>query len=305
MRFSIFITAWIITLLLLASCNKRISDASEDLPEVNLPKYGEETTLEVLSWNIEQFAKHGKTIGNVRDIILDLDADIFAVQEITASSDFERLLDSLNAVSDAEWDGRLNRFSTNLMTGIIYKKSIVTVEADTYLFVGDFDFAGRPPHVLYLNSQNNNKLFDFTLIILHLKAFQDPESRGRRQRAIQKLENWVSRQLQDPNNDPDFILVGDWNDELDQPAGENVFLPFLADTANYLFLTGRFVGIPGEFTFIGGGFESLIDHILMTRTVESAYPAFSSEILKIDQSFVNYEEQVSDHRPVGTKYPAF
>lgn len=305
MRCLILAVGVLMVFTLLSSCNKRVSDAAETFPEVNLPAYGEENTLEVLSWNIEQFAKHGRTIENVRDIILDLDTDILAVQEITNNSDFDRLLDSLNAASDTEWDGRLNQFSANLITGIIYKKPLVTVESDTHLFVGDFDFAGRPPYVLYLRTENNSRIFDFTLIVLHLKAFQDDESRARRRRAIEKLENWVARQLQDPNNDPDFILAGDWNDELDQPPGENVFLPFLSDTANYDFLTQPLVGVPGEFTFLGGGFESLIDHIMMTRSIDTAYPAYSSQILKIDQSVVNYEEQVSDHRPVGAKYPAF
>ncbi len=295
----------ILLLVILASCNKRLPDAAEDILEINLPQFGEENSLEIISWNIEQFPKHSRTIVNVRDIILDLDVDIIAVQEITSADDFDRLIDSLNTASIGAWEGRLSQLSTNLSTGIVFKTSIVTVESDTHLFVGDFDFAGRPPYVLSLSARNNNRLFDFTLIVLHLKAFEDTESRERRRRAIQKLESWIASQLQNSNNDPDYILAGDWNDELDDPAPDNVFLPFLTDTTRYLFSTEQFIDVAGEFTFIGGNFESLIDHIMITRSIDAAYPNHTAQVLKIDQTFLEYPEQVSDHRPIGVKYPAF
>jgi len=115
--------------LVLISCNKQVSDAVEDLPKVNISKYGEDNTLEIASWNIEQFPKHGQTVSNVKNIILDLDIDLYAVEEINDVASFRNLLDSLNAAAGGDfYDGRLNEQSSNLKTGIIFKKTIVEIK---------------------------------------------------------------------------------------------------------------------------------------------------------------------------------
>jgi predicted extracellular nuclease len=292
--------------LIAAACNKQVSDAVDDLPRINIPEFGEENTLEIVSWNIEQFPKHGATVSDVKEIILDLDVDIYAVQEINSAFEFQNLLDSLNAVPGGDfYDGRLNEKSSFLKTGIIFKKSLVEVVDSTYLFIGDNDFAGRPPYALYLRAQKNNQMFDFTLIVLHLKAFGDPESQNRRRGAINKLEEYIKNQSQQTGNDPDYIIAGDWNDELDDPPPDNVFLPFLDEPADYRFLTESFAGSNTEYSYIGGNFRSLIDHIMITGSIDSSYTNITPKIIKIDQFFNLYDNEVSDHRPVASKFPVF
>lgn len=292
--------------LVLISCNKQVSDAVEDLPKINIPKYGEDNTLEIASWNIEQFPKHGQTVSDVKNIILDLDIDLYAVEEINDVASFRNLLDSLNATTGGDfYGGRLNEQSSNLKTGIIFKKTIVEVIDSTYLFVNDNDFAGRPPYALYLRANRNNQVFDFTLIVVHLKAFDDSASQARRRSAIEKLETYIQTRLQETGSDPDYIIAGDWNDLLDDPAQDNVFLPFLNDTANYRFLTEPFAGSNTEYTYIAGSFRSLIDHIMITTSVENAYPGITAKILKVDETFTLYLSEVSDHRPVASKIPVF
>ncbi len=300
------IVAFLMLLVFLFACNKRITDAVETAPTVVLPGFGQENTLEIASWNIERFPLQGDvTVDKVAEIILDLDIDIYAVEEIVSESEMAVLIDSLNSADSlAGYDFRLNQFANDIKTGIIFKSSIVTLESETVLFNGDSDFAGRPPYVLKLRATKNSKSFDFTLIVLHLKAFGDQQSEDRRRRSIQKLEDYVTAQIENPANDPDYIIAGDWNDELDDPTNDNVFLPFLQDSLHYRFLTESFLGDPDEFSFIDG-FESLIDHILITTSVDSAYPGHTTEILKIDQDVNQYIPQVSDHRPVAAKFPVF
>lgn len=292
--------------LVLVSCNKQVSDAVDDLPKVNISKYGEDNTLEIASWNIEQFPKHGQTVSDVKNIILDLDIDLYAVEEINDVASFRNLLDSLNAAAGGDfYDGRLNELSSNLKTGIIFKKTIIEVVDSTYLYVNDYDFAGRPPYALYLRAHRNSQVFDFTLIVVHLKAYGDPESQNRRKNAIQKLRNYIANQVQQPGNDPDYFVAGDWNDELDDPVPDNVFLPFLSDTANYRFLTEPFAGSSTEYSYIAGSFKSLIDHIMVTTSVENAYSGITAKIIKVDETFTLYLSEVSDHRPVASKIPVF
>ncbi|MEL6824478.1 MAG: hypothetical protein AAFP70_22185, partial [Calditrichota bacterium] len=75
--------------------------------------------------------------------------------------------------------------------------------------------------------------------------------------------------------------------------------------SDYTFLTEQFAGSATEFTFIGGSFRSLIDHIMITSSIDNMYSAHLTQILKIDEVFTNYEPEVSDHRPVAVRLPVF
>ncbi|MCK6619499.1 MAG: endonuclease/exonuclease/phosphatase family protein [Calditrichaceae bacterium] len=293
--------------LLLTACSKKATDAVEELPKINIPRFGEENTLEIASWNIQTFPKSGQTVSDVKEIVLDLDADLYAVQEINNAFEFRNLLDSLNAAAGADmYDGRLNELSSSFKTGIIFKKSVIEVLDSTYLFVNDlYDFASRPPFQLSLLASKNGRTFDFNLIVVHLKAEDgNPQSQVRRRNSIQKLENYIDSQLQS-GSDPDFVVAGDWNDELEDPPSSNVFLPFLEDTLRYKFLTLPFAGSSSEFSYLLGGFNSLIDHILITTSIDTAYLPLTTQVLKLDQYYSLYVSEVSDHRPVAARFGTF
>lgn len=298
----------LLLLLLLFSCNKRTTSPEPPPPGdlIQVTPFGEDNTLEIATWNLETFPKDdGDTIFDVKEIIRDLDIDIYAVQEISDDAAFWRLVDSLNAIAPEDrYEGRLNDLASFLKTGIIYKRAVVQVLADTHLFVGDYDFAGRPPYALRLKAQKNLRAFDFTLIVIHLKAFDSSEDRRRRRNAIQKLNAYIDNQVLS-GADPDFVVAGDWNDRLEDPPGSNVFGPFLDDTLHYRFLTLPLAGDPDEYSFIGGSFRSLIDHILITASIDTLYPGHVTRVLKLDQEFNAYESEVSDHRPVASKFPVF
>lgn len=205
------------------------------------------------------------------------------------------------------YDGRLNEQSSSFKTGIIFKKSVIEVLDSTYLFVNDlYDFASRPPFQLYLRASKNGRTFDFNLIVVHLKAEDgNPQSQVRRRNSIQKLENYIDAQLQQPGSDPDFVIAGDWNDELEDPTSSNVFLPFLEDTLRYKFLTLPFAGSSSEYSYLLGGFNSLIDHILITTSIDTTYLPLTTQVLKLDQYYSLYVSEVSDHRPVAARFGTF
>ncbi len=293
-------------LFALPGCNKRVnSPADEVLPDssrIKLDAFGKDNTLEVVTWNIRDFPIDGQqTVNDVKEIVRDLQADIFAVEEITDQAAFDRLLDSL-----PNYNGKLGiaPHSFALWTGVIYDTSIVKALKDTLLFTEDTYNFPRPPFDIYFKTKYNDRDFDFSLIVLHLKAYDEAESRARRKTAISKLKNYIDSQIRN-GGDPDYIVVGDWNDELTDPETTNVFLPFLDDTSNYYFLTGPLSTSSSQYSYIAGSFKSLIDHILITMPIMTTYPAIQTQILKIDNSFNNYINEVSDHRPVGARIPVF
>jgi len=292
--------------VIISSCNKRVNNENTVLPpgeRISIPKFGTENTFEIASWNIEQFPKSNQTVSYVAEIIRDLDIDLFAVQEITNTNAFNALMDSL-----LEYDGVVETQSSPgfaLWTGIIYRKSMISISNQQVLFTDDSYNFPRFPYSVYIRANYNNTTFDFTLIVLHLKAEDgNPTSAQRRKAAIDRLEQYVSDQLQQ-GGDPDYIIAGDWNDLLDDPPSENVFLPFLNEPQMYTFLTLPFAGSSTEYTYIGGNYRSLIDHIMITASIDTTYNNIFTQIIKIDQIFSQYETEVSDHRPVATRIPAF
>ena len=298
---------FILLLLILTACNKRVSDALTEIPTVDLPSVGTENTLEIATWNIERFPlRNDITIDKTADIMLDWDIDVYAVQEIINENQLEILIDSLNSKKpSAQYDYLLNPdISGDIATGFIYKSSLLTVKSTQTLFVGDNDFAGRPAFILEAELQKNGKVFDVNLMVLHLKAFGDAESEGRRRNAIVKLQNYIEQQLQVSTTDPDFIVLGDWNDVLTDATSRNVFTPFLNNTNLYEFLTLPLAQDPSEITFIDG-FNSLIDHIMITSSIRAQFPTIETRILRPDESVFQYISDVSDHRPVVSILPVF
>ena len=66
---------------------------AQNLSNVN---FGGSNSLDVITWNIENFPKNGQqTIDSVAVIIQSLDADVIALQEIMNVSDFNNLLSLL------------------------------------------------------------------------------------------------------------------------------------------------------------------------------------------------------------------
>ena len=55
-------------------------------------QFGAEETLDILTWNIENFPKSNITIEYLAQLIIELDADIVALQEIGNQSSFNNLV---------------------------------------------------------------------------------------------------------------------------------------------------------------------------------------------------------------------
>ncbi len=293
-------------LLLLAGCVTNpppIDDGGNQKQDghIDLPPFGTDASLEVVSWNIRNFPSNGQqTVLDILEIIRDLNVDVVALQEIADTIAFRQLLDSLKDYAGIySADTYSNGYQK---TGVIYRKTLLHLDSQTQIFTDDWYAFPRPPLKVHLTATRNGQQFDFNLIVLHLKARGGSENIERRRDAVQKLHQYVTQQVQG-GGDPDYILAGDWNDELLDPDDENVFLPFLTDTANFLILTLP-LAQQGEYTYIGY-YQSLIDHIVISQTITQKYPEMVTEILKIDEIYSAYKDNVSDHRPVATRIPVW
>jgi len=226
------------------------------------------------------------------------------MQEIADTNAFRELINSLNDY-DGIYSDDVYSSGEYQKTAILYKKSLITLSQKASLFTDDSYSFPRPPLQAYITASSNQKTFDFTLIVVHLKASGGSENEARRRSACQKLKNYLDSKIA-AGGDKDYIVAGDWNDILTDPPSENVFQVFLSDTLHYRFLTRELATDPlNNATYIGSSYRSVIDHILITSDVFPEYDAGTTEVIKVDRFFNKYVYEVSDHRPVGALFPVF
>ena len=301
----LFLTIFVLAFLLV-NCNRRNSTApDEEIPDsvrIDVPAFGSDNSLEIVTWNVENFPKLGtQTVDDIAEIVTELDADIYGMEEIADTTSFRQLINKLDGYagtysSDQYGPGNYQK------TAVLYKKNIVSISNKEMLFTNDDYIFPRPPLKVYVTAQKGAEVFDFTFIVLHLKAYGDAESEARRRSACVKLKSYLDGELV-TSADKDYVVVGDWNDELTDPPADNVFQVFLDDPTDYRFLT---LDLPsGDYTYIGGSFRSNIDQILITADAEVEYDSGTTSVIKIDQYFNAYVNEVSDHRPVGSVFPVF
>lgn len=261
---------------------------------------GTDTTLEIATWNIENFPKAGdSTVNRVRALMARLDLDIYALQEIADTLAFRRLLSGLPGYAGLY--SRDDYGSFYQKTGVVYKTSVVTVSSVRQLFWNN-DSVTRPPLEMTVVASHNGNTFDFRLIVLHLKAGSSSGDQAKRKTACRLLKEYIDKALvQGP--ELDFIAAGDWNDLLEDPPQWNVFQQFLNDSANYRFLTWPLAGNTRHGSYIYTGL--LIDHIMVTADALDEYAAGTTQTLRLDDRVSRYDAIVSDHRPVMSVFPVF
>lgn len=293
----------IFAFLLIVSCSRRITDVLPTDDEDRIyQQIGTDNSFELATWNIENFPKSGSsTIENVKTIIRQIDVDLIAVQEITSIASFNQMVNDLDG-----WRGVLSSdtySSGNYQkTGILYKSTFISVSNIRNIFEDDGYSFPRPPLAAFVEIKDmRGTPFDFNIIVLHLKASGGETNEARRRSACEKLQNYIAQELT-AGADPDFIVMGDWNDELDDPAAVNSFNSFLNLPDLYSFLTSA---VLGKASYISTRYNSLIDHILITRDVKAEFGTGQTQVLYLDNEFNQYPSTVSDHRPVAARFAGF
>ena len=264
--------------------------------------FGTESTLEIMTWNIENFPKKGATTVNyVIDIIEALDVDILALQEIEDINSFNQMVNSLDS-----YDGYLeSTFFAGL--GFIYKPEVIQIDDiyEIYTTSEYWSFFPRSPMVMEMKYMDEG----FIVINNHFKCCGDGfldvdntnDEETRRYVASNLLKEYVDTNFPDEN----VIIVGDLNDNLSDDSQNNVFQMILDDD-QYLFADLDISdGNNSEWSF--PTWPSHLDHILITNEIFTDFEKTDSDIqtIKVDEyltgGWLEYEENISDHRPVALK----
>jgi exonuclease III len=250
-----------------------------------------EGALTVGTWNIEQLPKTTFTIDSVAAVVMEERIDLLGVQEIVERADFDAL-----AAAMPGYQPIVTFDSAPIRVGFLYRVDRLEVTEIERLFTGDFWAFPRP--ILKARVLDLETGFDFIFLVLHLKAQIDEESRVRRVLAIRAIDEWLEEQLR-TGTEQDFIVLGDYNDELTDRGEQNVFIPLLDAPERYHFLTLA-AEEAGQYTYLP--FDAMIDHIMVTTDALDEYGSGTTEILRLEDRIMYYEARVSDHRPVIARF---
>ena len=262
----------------------------------NYPEIGSAQSLDVITWNIENFPKNNNTIQYVEDIIESGNVDIIALQEIEDQNDFGTLINNLD-----NWVGY--RYSNSNYGELSYLINLdhIDIIQTPYSILNQYDhyFAYRPPYVLKVNF--NSK--EIIIINVHFKCCGDGnlendywDEEYRRQQSNYYLKQYIDSYFAN-----DYVIVlGDFNDDISESSNNNVFLNFINDN-NYYFADSDIAeGPSANWSF--PNWPSHLDHILISNEFFNIFSNENIFTYKIDEymnSWQQYDNYISDHRPVA------
>ncbi|MBM4280522.1 MAG: hypothetical protein FJ137_07100 [Deltaproteobacteria bacterium] len=254
---------------------------------------GSAATFDVATWNIRNFPSSSSTVATVADMITSLDLDLLALQEVASQAAFDELLARLphheGVLSSHTYsDGAYQKLA------VVYRCGALAPGPPALLFSGDGGAFPRPPLQVPFHYDDGTREFDFTVIVVHLKAGEDADALDRRGEAFIKLGNYLASYVASAAAD-EVIVLGDFNERVEDEPGTSNWRPLL-DPTRFVVRTQPLADA-GEASFLSSR-NSLIDHIVTTRAFDDEVGAGVAVIPRVEFDVANYRAIVSDHRPV-------
>ena len=276
---------------------------AEELPKIDYDKLtiGEEETLEIMTWNIQNFPKSDFSIDYVAKIINAIDPDIIGLQEMESDSAFFCLVKQLNDLDKHNWSGyRANRNKWKQELAFVYKTNLIGIDKIHEIYYGDFKPFPRSPLVMEFTYNEQN----IVIINNHFKAMPGHKNEVRRRNAVIKLDEYIM----DDHPDANVIVLGDMNDTLTDSTDENVFTTFLNKPDEYKFVDIEIAkNESADWSYPYWKYRGHIDHILISNEL---YDEFENsdlfvKVVTIDKFMEGGGDArykyITDHRPVVIK----
>ena len=262
-------------------------------PPPSTLQFGTDETLDIITWNIEEFPKSYLTVEYLSQLIIELDADIVALQEIGSESYFNSLVNTLDG-----WNGE--RTSGSYALAYVYKSDLNILDIYEIDELDEYEFS-RTPYMLEVNWKNDIVY----LVNNHYKCCGDgiinysnsSDEEYRRLKSIQMTKTFLDTFYTHKS----VVVLGDMNDELDDNAYDNVFLDFIYNPNQYTF-TDYNIAWGNSENWSYPTWPSHLDHILITNELfnnhDTTYTILAENYFS---SWAEYENLISDHRPVGIR----
>ena len=284
---------------------------------------GSAETFDVATWNIEWFGNTGSGNGpsdvdqqreNVEKVIRESGIDLWALQEISDTRQFQELLDSLGG----PWDGILASTLVTQRIAFIFNTDVVFLRQSKHILESFSTstnqplnyFAGRPPLQIKFDVILPDTTVELRVITLHMKCCtRQLSDYERRAKASERLKIHIEFSVL--LNEPIAVVLGDFNDELSQsifPGRPSPYENFLSNPNDYFFST-QTLDQQNENTFCSNSTcssGSTLDHILITNELIPYYVDNSTarmvSVITAFPDFPGYVNSTSDHMPVYARF---
>jgi len=266
----------------------------------DIPK---DQTFDVVTWNVEWFGSGGNgpddtdlQLTNVITVVETIDADLYALQEISSETQFLALVDSLD-----EYSGFWADYSSQTQnTAYLYKSSVINSVDSGLLEAGqqEYDWAFRLPLFFEFDATVEGITRRIHAYNVHAKALADQESYERRVLASLRMKVYLDNNRQDDN----VIFLGDYNDQLFTSTFNNEVSPYdnFVEDDTYFKVTAS-LEQRGLNSYIAGQNQSMIDHITVTNELVEDHIEGAQRVE--NPSYIgSYISTTSDHAPVWTRF---
>jgi exonuclease III len=293
----------VLAVFLLTSCGSTTKIISPNVNDSLGIEFGTPETFDIVTWNIENFPKHNpETSSLLKTIIPNLKVDCIAVQEVKYASEFNQLVSSIPG-----WSFCISG-AGDTQTAIMYNTQTVQIDSIATIFTNNSNPFPRPPLLVKLRWNQT----EIIVISLHLKAYGDNfidendsyDEERRRRYACQLIDQYITSY----HNNSKVIVLGDMNDQIQEPPISNVFSSFISKPSEYLFTDMSIALNLNAQNYSYPKYSSHLDHILITNELFSPFYAANSytKTILIENSigggWTNYYKFLSDHRPVGSRF---
>jgi endonuclease/exonuclease/phosphatase family metal-dependent hydrolase len=270
-------------------------------------------TLDVTTWNLYWFGSADTSVGvdnkefqyrNIVRAMDSIDADLYALQEVSGESYFNRLRDTLG------YGGIMaNAILQDQKTAYLYNKSVIdTISSGLAVNGGGQAWGnGRFPFRLDFRATINGISQDFSAFVIHGKATgegTEVEDRQRRETDANTFREYLNSFYGDKN----VIVLGDFNDDVTKsvvknPTDTTQFLPspykaFVDDTENFTVVT-KFLSEQNISTYLRFD-RGTLDHIIISNELRNDF--YRAYVEPVQAFLSSFTTTVSDHLPVTARF---
>lgn len=273
-------------------------------PGENISK---DLTFDVVTWNLEWFGASGLgptddslQVQNAAAVMQKLDADLYALQEVSNNGAFQHLLRLLPGYKGFEAS-----YSQQQKTAFVYKTATIdSISSGLITNTSDPNFSydwanGRLPLLFKFSANIDGITKTIYAIDIHAKAStSDPATDySRRVAASKSLKSYMDQNM----GSDSIILLGDYNDDVDVSIYNDDTSPyanFVNDSQNYEVVTEL---LSNEKLASNAHGTEMIDHMTISNEL---FPNFfdSTQVLVNTDYISNYVTTTSDHYPVYARF---
>ena len=292
--------------------------------------YDVANTLEVVNWNMEWFGSPAAGLGptdknlqytNAGTVLKGLNADVYALLEVVDTVRLRSLVAAMpgyayrvSGFGTGADDSLSANYAGDQKLAFVYRTSVVSNARFSSFFRSkaaqnqpDYSYwaSGRFPFVMAATVTLHGVAKPVTFVAIHAKASTSPvlTSYARRKSASDELK----AKLDADYAGQDFMVLGDFNDDLDQTITAGITPPvtsysaFTSDSLNYPSPTLQELSRKGKKSTVA--YNDVIDHVITSKSFYTYFIKGTAEVeTGIAATIANYGTTTSDHYPVLTRY---